>query len=445
VHRQADDILDALARHQVVCYIAARGCGKTMLVADIEARLRDSGIAVISLSARTLLAPDDVLEPVAAHVGVSIARLRNGEYDQDVRIRILIDDAQDFHTHAWFQREQEEWRALLSRPAARGRLGMLLAGRPLFRTLAGGAGSPLLNLGITLTSRPLEPPDVQGCDQPSFLAHARKTGGHPHLTEELLRLTSGAADRLGEAAPRLLQEKRRYILRLIEDHAVTARGVLLDVLDARPAPVAAATLVPRRFGSSITFAHDCLADLVGSGLLLETDGNYGLGASLLAAGDVRSYLRAPEAVFPESVSDAYGVAAGQLFTLENRLRSIVAAELDAVDSVWWPSRVPDDLVAEAELRRKAEEDSAATADPDAHPLLFLTTGELFDLVASGANWGSIFHPALGITKLAFERARADITAVRNKVAHNRVVAQADVELLAAANARLGDRFRRASA
>jgi hypothetical protein len=444
MHRQLEEILDALGRHQVVCYIGARGTGKSLLTESLEAQLTASGVTVVRMNARDVAAPNDLLDPLAAAAGVDREELATAEFGSEMRVRVLIDDAHEFHRHSWFQHEQEEWRSLLSRPEARGRIALFLAGRPLFRTLVGGNGSPLLNLGVTVVSRPVahDDPGFASVDAKVLEAHTRKTGGHPQLTLDLLQMSGCSSELLASATARLASERRRYILRLVEDHALAARGVLADVIEAGGTPVSTATLIARHFGSSISFAHDCFADLAGTGLLRLRDEQLTSAAALLnGMGEVRSFLRAPAADFPSEATGDQAAAAAELFSLENKLRSVVAIELGAVDSAWWPSRVPDTLVAEAELRRKAEAESLAESHPDAHPLLFLTTGELFDLILTRANWGGVFQPALGITKHALVRAMEDILAVRNKVAHNRPVAPSDLALALAARAGLGRRFR----
>lgn len=439
-HRQASEVQEALSRYQVVCYIGARGTGKTLLADNVAEHLRSSAVSVVRLRAQDLGSPADVIDPMASAAGLSPTALRDGAIPEDARVRVIIDDAHEFHRHRWFHREQEEWRAVLSQERARGRIALLLLGRPLFRTLAGGAGSPLLNIGTTIAARPLDTSDEMETvvDQAAFNAHARKTGGHPHLTEALLRLTGGDVEQLREAVPQLVAEHRRYILRLSEDHALASRGVLWDLLEAAGQPVSSSALIARHFGESASLGFDCLADLAGTGLITQGQESCSLAAELLKAmPEVRMFLRAPAAVFPASSTADHAQAARELFRLENELRAAVAAELEAVDSTWWPSRIPEGVVAEVELRRRAESESSASADPDAHPLLFLTTGELVDLVLTRASWDGSFRVRFNVTREAFERAMGDVIAVRNKVAHNREVSSTDVALLRSAGERLG--------
>lgn len=153
--------------------------------------------------------------------------------------------------------------------------------------------------------------------------------------------------------------------------------------------------------------------------------------------DVRSFLGAPAVDLPVDGGVSHGEAAKTLFAAENCLRSRVATWLAEVDQTWWPSRVPESLVGEAELRRRVEMDSPAAPPQEQHPILYLTLRELVDVILMRSNWDEVFRVQFGISREAFERAVADVTVVRNKVAHSRVVRESDLEVLTSGLARLG--------
>jgi Cdc6-like AAA superfamily ATPase len=440
-HHQTTEILDTLAQHQLVVYVGARGTGKTLLVGDVEQKLKASDVTVVPLDAEQAQSPTDLTAPLADVLRCSHDQLSAVDLSSAARVRVLVDNCDSLNDRMWFPALQDQWRGLLGQPEARGRVSFLLCGRPLFRRVAEGRGSPLVGIGSFVPSRPLATADVAerfAVDETVARAVLSKTGGHPLLTRRLIEAIDGDVNALEATYLDFARTQRRYLLQLIDDHGTTTRAVLADVLEGRRGnTIAESAIIARHFGSSRMLGQDTLDDLVASGLLTRQEGGVCLGASILRADrDLHQHLAAPRFTVVDEPSVEHGEAVSELFRAENRLRRNVGYWLGEVEETWWPSRFDDSLVREVEERRRAEADSPAPSATDIHPIGYLTLGELFDLILTQANWEQVFRVRIGLTRDAFNRAAATILAVRNKVAHNRPVDASDIASLRVALRRL---------
>ena len=438
-HHQEEAVRRELAARQVVFFFGARGTGKTCLKGNLAHALRDSGITVIEIEAADVSTPGDLNEPLMAALGAELSFLNNENFPDVAPIRVLIDSCEQLHAQSWFPVVQDQWRGVLSLEAARGRLGLLLLGRPLFRSATTGRGSPLLNIGCVLTARPMTSAEASlgfGVDHGLAAIAVRKTGGNPYLTGRLLEHLQDGADDLGPKIKNFASEMRRHVMRLIDDHGIAARGIVADLLDAKQ-PVASSALIRHHFGESTIEGAECLEDLAGSGLLEVEDGYWRLKAEFVkVVPDLRAIVGAPAIELPERPTPSFHRAAEAVFVAENRLRTQFASWLAEADQAWWPSRIPSGLDADAELRRRAELDSRVAPTTDQHPLLYVTFGELVSAISAAHNWEQVFHVRLRLTRTAFDEAIKDFIAVRNKVAHSREVSEEDVVLLESAIERL---------
>jgi hypothetical protein len=439
-HHQTREVQELLARYQVVFFVGARGTGKTYLADALERSYSLTGVETIRLDGADALTPADLNAPVAVALGCDDETLTADHLGSDRTIKIIVDAADQLHDRPWLPLIQEQWRALLSEKRAKGRLGLILLGRPLFRSLATGHGSPLAGLGMVKVARPL---DVATCvatfdaDEGVARGVLRKTGGHPYLTEKLLAALQQTDGDFSRVLPGFLEEARRYVLRLIEDHGVVAREVLGDLLQSSNG-VSEEALVDSHFGAAVVLGEDCLDDLEGSGLLVREGQLCLLKAELVRAmHEVRHFIGAHHFDVPVNQPLAHANAAKILYAAENELRKKVGDWLSAVDQAWWPSRVSEAVVAEAELRRRSELESSVAPDREPHPVLYLTLGELFDIISSNTNWQQVFRVRFGLSRARFLDAASCITGVRNKVAHNRAVTTADLGMLNAALVKLG--------
>jgi hypothetical protein len=440
-HHQTGQVLDALAQHQLVVFVGARGTGKTCLLEDVNTALTASGVTVIALDAETAQAPSDLMASIAVALQCPQDRLTAANLSDELRLRVLVDNCDALHEKNWFPAVQDEWRGLLGEPEARGRVAFLLCGRPLFRRVAEGRGSPLVGIGTFVPSRPLNAAEIEslGVDENVAVTVRLKTGGHPQLTRRLVDAIHGDVAELEVKYVEFALSQRRFLLKLIDDHGSATRAVLADLLDAsRSATVAESAIIARHFGGSGVLGQDTIDDLMASGLVARVGGSCRLGAEILRTDrDIRQYLgAAPFTIFDEP-SVEHAEAAGDLFRAENRLRRIVGSALAEVEDTWWPSRFPTNIVREVEQRRKSEADSTAPASADVHPIAYLTFGELVDSVLEESNWEQIFRVRLGLSRDAFTQAASVITTVRNKVAHNRPVSEPDLTVLRLASKRLG--------
>jgi hypothetical protein len=438
--RQFDDVRAALQQHQAVTFIGARGTGKTELARQLEEHLRSMQLSVSVVDAANSESATDFNAALAAALKCADSALTLECLPDEERVRLIIDNCESLHDKHWFTVVQEQWRGLLTSEGARGRLGVILFGRPLFQDVAGGKGSPLLNVGPVLRARPLSELEIAhdfGVDASTARAIRRKTGGHPVLTDELVRAIEGDLERLRLVARQFAKEQERYLIRLAEDHTVAGMAVLADVLDSRE-PVAESALVSAHFGSSFGRGQDCLADLAGSGLIeRQADGRCTVGAEVMReASAAKHFLRAPVATIPTGSPGKHAEAATLLYEIENRLRERVASFLGEVDRAWWPNRVGEKIAASAESRRQDEMDTRVAPVEELHPVMYLHLMEVIDIIVSDVNWNQVFRVRLPISREAFREEARVVGAVRLKIAHNRPITDDDLVLLRLAARRM---------
>jgi hypothetical protein len=438
--RQLEEVRERLQQHQAVTFIGARGTGKATLAGGLRVHLKEVGMVVVAIDAGTTDSAADFNAQLAVALRCPDSALTADCLNQDERIRVIVENCEELHDRAWFPVVQEQWRALLTDETARGRVGALLLGRPLFQDVAGGQGSPLLNIGPVLRARPLTENEIAAdfdVDLVAARAIRRKTGGHPELTAILIESGGGDIENLGATVSQFVRDNERYLLRLVEDHTLAGMAVLSDVIEAN-APVAEAAVIGAHFARAFSRGQDCLADLAGSGLIVrDADGRCSLGAEVIRkAASVRQFLRAPLANVPADRPGRHVEAASLLYAIENRLRARVAEWLGEVDRAWWPNRVGDQPAAHAESRRQDEMESQVAPQDELHPIMYMHLGEVFDVIASELNWEQVFRVRLPVTREAVKEEAEAIGKVRLKVAHNRPIDDDDLGLLERAARRL---------
>jgi hypothetical protein len=248
----------------------------------------------------------------------------------------------------------------------------------------------------------------------------------------LVGFLNGDVARIREVEDFVTQNER-YLLHLAQDHTSAGMGIVADLLETAHA-LPESTLISAHFGSSYADGQDALGDLQGSGLLLRDSAALcALGAELFRQSRaMRAFVRAPEVAIPTLTPGEHAQAAAVLYGIENRLREFIVDALRVVDRAWWPTRIPVTLVGEAESRRRQEMESPSAPDDEMHPIMYLTLGELVDVMFRAENWDDVFNLRLRRPVEATRAAAQDISAVRNKVAHNRPVAPRDIALAEAA-------------
>lgn len=440
-HHQAEQVRDDLASNQLVVFIGARGTGKTMLADELASEFASIDLDVVRIDIRHI-------DSLAAINAPLFALLGGGEGDvlselqppPDRRIRIIVDNCQDIYDADWMGEFQDEWRAFLTAPQMEGVVSALFLGRPLFRNVLGGRGSPLMNVAALRIAEPMSVQAVAGTfdiDLPFATAVNRKTGGHPDLTRRFIVAAENEIANMRTGVERILETEHRYLLSLVEDHTIAGIGLLADLL-AAGAPVAEGTLVHMRFGSSYTAGLDVLGDLAGSGLIRKDGEQWEITADILrAVPQVTTFIRVPELQIPIDAPGEHGTAAACLYLLENTLRRLVADCLSSIESGWWPARIDEAVAGAAESRWKAERASRTAPQRETHPILYVNLGELFGVIERSDNWTQAFGLRLNMDREKYNDVRDDVLAVRNKVGHNRQITDDDMALCRAAAREFG--------
>jgi hypothetical protein len=427
-----DQLPEALRLHQVVVHIGARGTGKTALHSELGSYLRRIGVEVIDLDAAEADSLADLNGPLAASLGCDERDLTVAHVPQDRIIRVIVENCHRLYDRPWLDLWQEQWRLLFNSTEARGRLGAVLIARPLFRKVAGGEGSPLLNAAVVMTSAPLSTEEIVewfGVTEQLASALRSKTGGHPELTERLVNSIGGDIESIGRKIADFVRREDRYLMRLVEDHGLAASGILADLLEL-PEPTLNATLIHNNFASSYAEGKEALDDLQASGLIAQVEGGrYAISAELLSSAEARAFVRVPLSNLETPEPGRHAEASSLLFEAENCLRTLIVQALSGLDRAWWTTRVDSKMSADAESRRRAESDSVAAPESELHPMMYLSLGELFTITLEGANWRDAFRTRFRVSHHKMQELIGEVLAIRNKVAHNRSVSDTDLALL----------------
>jgi hypothetical protein len=413
----------ALSSNQIAVVIGARGTGKSPCSKELETDWQALGIRPLRLDASTARHPEDLNGPLAEVLRCEPNSLTAEHLEENEIIRVLVDRCDSLFDQQWVAEWQEQWRALFTSHAAQGRLSAVLFGRPLFRQIAGGDASPLLNAGRVLTVRPMQQAEIEASydlDRQLAAAVRKKTGGHPILSEKLTRSLGKEKD-FKHAVKGLLKEERGYIVRLVQDHSVAAQALLGELLRSRH-PIHKSALIQCHFEGSHTDGIEALEDLSACGLVKGSGaGDYSVGADLLRNVDgLQEIATAPSMSMPSYDSLIMDAFWRCLFLSENQLRQLVAERLRAVDAGWWILHVPPEVRGAAEGRKKGEAVIAASDEEQSHPLMYLTISELFALVF--ANWDRVFGAAFSpLSQNAVTEIASKVEALRNRLAHSRPV------------------------
>ena len=441
----SERIRDLLQTHRLVVAIGARGTGKSQCARELTDVWHGVGVQVLRIDAASAEKPQDLDHRLTAALGCDSTELTARYMPEDGILRVIVDRAEHLYDRAWLGDLQERWRALLADEDSKGRLAIVFFGRPVFRQIAGGDSSPLLNAGPVITPRPLSADEIKrqhGVDASCASVVLRKTGGHPKLAEALVEAIDGDSGNVGKAIGGFIEANRSYLVSLIQDHPLPARAALSELLEKR-SPLQQGALIRRHFGAAHADGVEAIDDLTASGLLVrDGDGGCAVGAELLRSVDgLRGLLGPVSLTVPAYDAELMGEAARLLFEAENRLRKLVAESLaDAEpggDDAWWVSRVPPELRGDAEARRDAEGEMLAVEDTRLHPVMYLSLGELLELIRVKENWDRIFRAVFPIGRSGFEESARRLTALRNRVAHSRPLSADAVRELEGVTRRLG--------
>jgi hypothetical protein len=429
-------------KHQVVTLVGARGTGKTEVGRSLQRVWDESGLSVVWIDARIAQTSADLNEPLADAIACTPDDLNAVNLSSDQTVRVIVDSCESLHGKPWLAALQAQWRALLSSEAARGVLGVVLLGRPLFRQIAGGHGSPLLNLGPVVTTTSMSYDEVDdlvtggAINLDARIIHGM-SAGHPGLTRLLIEATSTSDRTVKDHVDAFVTANRRYIHHLVEDHPIGGRAMLGDLLTAKR-PVQDATLIRAHYGAAYADGLDALEDLVASGLVRRTqNGECSIGAKiLLDVPALRDLLRTPSVEIPDTPGPL-GETVEEIFRFENHLRRAVADNLADHDNAWWATRIPPELAGEAEARRRTEANLLGQEDAALHPLMYLGLGEIFDIVFERPNWDQVFRVVTGLNLEGAQDTARRLVAIRNRAAHSRPVRPGHIEEFRTAADHLG--------
>lgn len=437
----SERIKDLLHANQLVVAIGARGTGKSYCVDQLRGSWQELGVQVLCLDAASAEKPQDLELPLTAALGCSSTDLTARFMPENRILRVIVDRSEYLYDRGWLGGLQERWRALLSDQDSRGRLGVVFFGRPIFRQIAGGDSSPLLNAGPVITPRPLTAREIEECfgvDQVCATAVKRKTGGHPRLTASLLNAISGDHQNIDKVIDSFAMDNRRYLVQLVQDHSPEGRAVLSELLE-KHAAIHQGALIRQHFGAAHAAGVEAIDDLEASGLIARGgDSNCSVSAGLLRNLEgLRGLLGPPTVVIPDYDQEVMSEAVRLLFVAENRLRKLVAESLTDVDPAWWISQVPPELRGAAEGRRDSEGEILSIEDMHLHPVMYLNLGEMLDLIYKKENWDTVFRVVFPMGKTTVEEDSRRFNALRNRIAHNRPISQRQLEDLKGLVQRLG--------
>jgi len=435
----AESVRRSLRNNQIVVVIGARGTGKSRCAESLAEHWRNSNLDVLTLDAAGATQPSDLDRPLAVALGCDASALAAPRLREGRSLRVIVDRCEHLHEQSWLVEWQERWRALLLSREAEGHLAAVLFGRPLFREIAGGDASPLLNAGPVLSTEALSPSGIEEqFDVTKECAEAahRKTGGHPRLTATLLDVIDRDATNLGGRIRDFCTEERHYLRELLEDHVGEAREIIGTLLEAK-GEVEQSVLVRRYFPRNPSRGIEALDDLVGCGLVARDQaGRCRLAADLIRnVPGLKALISIPEFHVPKYeqavMDDAHRVA----FEAENQLRRLVAENLGSSDDTWWTNCVPPEVRGKAEGRYEEDRVASAVGEAALHPIAYLTLGEVFDLLFQ--HWTLVFRPAFGMTEQSARELAARFESCRNRLAHARPLSTGQYEELLAATRRLG--------
>jgi hypothetical protein len=419
------EVKTALSSNQIAVVIGARGTGKSPCSEELEREWRNLGIRSLRLDASNARYPEDLNGPLANVLKCEPNNLTAERLDENEIIRVLVDRCDSLFDQSWVVEWQEQWRALFTSQAAQGRLAAVLFGRPLFRQIAGGDASPLLNAGRVLTVVPLQQAELEaiyGFDSQMAAAVRKKTGGHPALTAKLAKSLDEAKD-FKRGVRGFLKTERSYVVRLVQDHSVAGQALLGELLQSRGS-VHESALIKRHFEGAYADGVEALEDLRACGLVKRSGtGDYTVGADLLRNVDgLQEIAVSPSMSLPSYDAAIMDACWRCLFFSENQLRQLVAERLRAVDEAWWILHVPPEVRGAAEGRKKGESIIAASEEGQSHPLMYLTLNELFELIF--AHWDRVFATAFSpLSQGAVREMASKVEAIRNRLAHSRPVSE----------------------
>lgn len=118
-----------------------------------------------------------------------------------------------------------------------------------------------------------------------------------------------------------------------------------------------------------------------------------------------------------------------IYTIETGLREFIIRELEMAYGPQWHSvRLPSDISDKFLRGYRTEKLVRWTNNVSHHPIYYIDFPELRKIIEENRNWREVFHTYFN-RKDIFISTLSQIESVRNKVAHNRIITNSDVDLL----------------
>jgi len=430
----ARSIWDQIQRHQVLILIGARGTGKTKVVSEVREAFEAHGQAPW-IDARRIETFEEMVEPlVSSSNSISSEFLPDEIPDsEDTQILFTIENADYLYDYEWLGSAQDRLRALFTDQKIRGKWRLLITGRPRLRGILGGAGSPLANAGVVVPVKPLSKKtisEIYRVDDSKAGFIATQTGGHAELSGRLANFCAQHSDKPWQILEAFVNENRSYIDSVVADHGELGSRIIEAVWKAPGSSVHGDAVSDRFLRKDGYQARSCIEDLAGSGLLV-LEGRY-LSINRIVSKAVDRELRSEiEMVDPGE----HELAAKILFEIENKLRILVASRLCRLDEEWWQVFVPEDVATKAESAKSYDEEVKDLSIDTMHPIFYLDFATLFEVLQQRDLWSKTFAVEFSsknvqsVSLAQFQQWQIKLSAVRNRVAHNRPVSVADISVL----------------
>ena len=122
-----------------------------------------------------------------------------------------------------------------------------------------------------------------------------------------------------------------------------------------------------------------------------------------------------------------------LYSIEVGLRELIIESLEsACGTRWWKERLPGDILKEYSKAIDYERNIKWLELVSHHPLYYVEFTDLKKIIERRDNWKEVFEPVFGRKEILVSTL-SKTEPIRNKIAHNRKVTKADLDIVQAAH------------
>lgn len=126
-----------------------------------------------------------------------------------------------------------------------------------------------------------------------------------------------------------------------------------------------------------------------------------------------------------------------MYSIENVLRELIIDLLKSIDGPrWYKKRLPGDILEKYREGLKYERNIKWIQLIPHHPIYYIDFPDLKKIIEREDNWKDIFKCIFGSRKDIVTSIISELEPIRNKIAHNRKVTYADVEIVKGAYTKL---------